>query len=179
MRKLIIFFIFISCGDNCHSQSVISVVFTHINKQPSAYHASGVSYCKKRWDSVMPVPLRIKRTKPIHMRKVDPSGEKLLWRVYKRYPFKGNGKILVAFAPHSANNKTATVYGYATSGSYKHTDKSFKPLVLVYTFPELTTEAMGELICHEIAHTMGYHHKYGAWDSPRSIKAITRFLKRL
>ena len=161
------FCFFIACGSTSDADS-INVHITsmkHKNAMSKKFHRSAMSYCEKLWARYMPVQLKISahNTEMLTAGMAhysNPSQRGILWYFNAVYPFRNNNVVWTIFLPNRYYNTSAPSYGLATIGTYRSEYSDFHPIAIAWTVG-LPEEKLGDVICHEICHTLGFKHEYG------------------
>jgi hypothetical protein len=177
---LIIVCTLIACGNKTKDPNSINIDVTRLASGATACNwtvTEAAKHCRKIWSRHIAVPLQFRNTGDI----TPPSEignndqESYFWSVYSAYPYSNSGTVWLVVAP---SFPTGDYGGLAVPCSYKHPDMS--PVAMVFSFPAFGYNVLGELMCHEIAHTVGMcDHSTGPEFSPASIQRIHEYLSAI
>lgn len=132
------------------------------------------SHCEDIFNQFIEVKLKlISQEDRLSPFPVDMSQHNLFWKIYQIWPFSNNSQIWLVVAPFFSGNSA----GLATLDSYK--SKDVHPLAMVWDVDRYGSRIMGELMAHEICHTVGYSHDDGYEFSKGGINAIHEYLTSL
>ena len=191
MNKILIIFVFVVCisAPPLYAQQikvVLARTASSSGSNPRSLYDNQIAVraffsCQKLWIRYIREPLKLEYVYTIPrytgVAKSASEQDKEFWATYWHYPFSTTSIIWIVIAPEprfrpvpGAKKGIAVIAGYMS--------RKYKPVIMIWPWRSLSVQDLGAVICHEIAHSLSYRHKYGYEFSPTSIAVIEAYLAR-